>query len=450
MSDLAAEIEGAIRAHRLPSLERDLPQDEFVLPNYEGLSIVNLPATEAALLGLSLPDAAPPLPREVWGPFAGGVRCVLRVVVDALGYYHLQRVMAAQPDILFQRLLRRGGGLVPLTSVCPSTTTTALASLWTGQTPARHGLLGTRLFLRDLGLRAHMIYFNPVGLGPNNFLIEAGLDAANFLPVPGLAQILAGQGIETHVFINRQYVKGGLSDIFFRGVKAVHGFTPGSGADLWMMLRAFLEERVGERLFVTVYWGVVDALAHRRGPSSPAIGAELGAWAALMEREFLSSPAVRSGTVLTILADHGAQDTPPARAVRLDHHPELQARLLMKPLGEQRLSYLFARQGQVGVVRRYLREHLSHAFVVLEAAQAQELFGPGTPAPETAARWGDLILVSRRDHILYDGDEEPHMLGQHGGLSPEEMLVPYLITRLDGGARADYAIYHLFQFSGRK
>lgn len=430
MSNLTAEIEGAIRAHRLSSLAGDLPQNEFILPHYGGLSIANLPATEATLLGATLSGASP-IPRDVWGPFAGGVRCVVRVVIDALGYYHLRRIMATQPDNLFQRLLRRGGQLVPLTSVCPSTTTTALASLWTGQTPTRHGMLGTRLFLRDQGLRAHMIYFNPVGFGQRNLLLEEGLEAARFLPVPGLAEILAGQGIETHVFINQQYVKGGLSEIFFRGVKEIHSFTSGSGADLWITLRSFLEERAGERLFVSVYWGLIDALTHRRGPSSLAIDAELEVWSALMEREFLSSPAAQTGTVLTILADHGAKDTPPARAVRLKHHPELLQRLLMKPLGEQRLPYLFTRQGQVEAVRRYLHERLDHAFVVLDSAQAGELFGPGSPTPETAARLGDLILVSRQDHILYDGDDEPHLLGHHGGLSPEEMLVPYLIARLD-------------------
>jgi hypothetical protein len=431
MPNLAAEIEEAIRGHRLPSLGGDLPQDEFILPHYEGLSIINLPATEAALLGVSLPGA-PPIPRDVWGAFAGGVRCIVRVIIDALGYYHLQRIMATQPDSLFHQLLRRGGQFIPLTSVCPSTTTTALASLWTGQTPTSHGMLGTRLFLRDQGLRAHMIYFNPVGLGPSNLLLEGGMDAAQFLPTPGLAEILAAQGVETHVFISQQYVKGGLSEIFFRGVKEIHGFTPGSGADLWVTLRSLLEKRAGERLFVSVYWGLIDALAHRRGPSSPAIDAELSAWTALMEREFLSSPAAQTGTVLTLLADHGVKSTPPARAVRLDRHPELLRRLLMKPLGEQRLPYLFTRQGQVGAVRRYLYERLSHAFVALDSTQAGELFGPGPPAPETAARMGDLILVSRQDHILYDGSEKPYLLGHHGGLSPEEMLVPFLITRLDG------------------
>ena len=108
MSDLAIEIEAAILAHRLPSLDGNLAKGEFVLPNYAGFSIANLPATTAALLGVP-PPGAPPLPREVWGPFTGGVRCVVRVIVDALGYYRLRRrlpassIAGAQPRLPLQR-----------------------------------------------------------------------------------------------------------------------------------------------------------------------------------------------------------------------------------------------------------------------------------------------------------------------------------------------------------
>jgi hypothetical protein len=105
----------------------------------------------------------------------------------------------------------------------------------------------------------------------------------------------------------------------------------------------------------------------------------------------------------------------------------------MKPVAEKRLCYLFARQGQVAALRSYVRERLGRAFVVLDSTQALQagLFGPGQPAPETPARLGDLILVARQDYILYDGEDEPDILGRHGGLSAEEMLVPYLAVRLD-------------------
>ncbi len=296
-------------------------------------------------------------------------------------------------------------------------------------------MVGTRLFLREQGVRANMIFFTPAAFQRRNLLLDEGMEPAQFLPVPGLAEALAEHGIESHVFINQQYSKGGLADIFFRGVTKVHEVVPGSAADLWSLLRRFLEDRRDDKLFISLYWGLLDAVAHLRGPSSSVIDAELRAWSTLMAREFLDllSPEAARGTVVVMLSDHGQRDTPAARAIRLDQHPKMAERLLMKPLGEQRLSYLSLLQGQAQVVRRYVHDHLQHAFAILDSRRALEagLFGPGKPTQETAARLGDLLLVSRQDYFLYDGDGEPRNLGLHGGLSAEEMLVPLLLARLD-------------------
>jgi hypothetical protein len=77
---------------------------------------------------------------------------------------------------------------------------------------------------------------------------------------------------------------------------------------------------------------------------------------------------------------------------------------------------------------------MADAFAILDSKRALEggLFGADSRASETSSRIGDLILVARKDHILYDEAEQPHLLGLHGGLGAEEMLVPCLIARLDG------------------
>jgi hypothetical protein len=282
----ALEIEQTILKHRFPQLEDDLPSGEFVMPHYDGYSIVNVAATTAALFGIPF-TGTPTLPRKIWASLSDDVRCVVQILIDALGYYRLNQFMDKTGNSLFHQLEQNGALLFPLTSVCPSTTTAALSSLWTGRPPIQHGMLGTRLFLRDQGLRANMIHFTPASFHSRNVLVAEGMKPAEFLQVPGLAEILADNGVESHVFISQQYIKGGLSDIFFRGVKQVHAFVPGSGADLWTQLREFLNQRVGEKLFVAVYWGLIDALGHLRGPSSSVIDAELHRWTQLMEQELL-------------------------------------------------------------------------------------------------------------------------------------------------------------------
>lgn len=435
MAGPAPDIERTILKHRLPLLEDSLSSDEFVMPHYDGYSIVNAAATTAALFGIPF-TGTPTLPRELWASLSNGVRCVVQILIDALGYYHLRRFMDKTGNSLFHRFEQNGGLLFPLTSVCPSTTTAALSSLWTGRTPIEHGMLGTRLFLRDQGLRANMIHFTPAGFLSHNVLVAEGIKPSEFLQVPGLAEILADNGVESHVFISQQYVEGGLSEIFFRGVKQVHAFVPGSGADLWTQLRELLNQRVGEKLYVAVYWGLIDALAHLRGPSSSVIDAELHRWTELMDQELLQklSPLATAGTALCILSDHGQVETSPTGAIRLDQHPGALQLLLMKPLGEQRLPYLFVRQGKVEKLKRYFREHLCDEFVILDSKAAVDagLFGPAIGTEEALVRVGDVILVARGDHSLFDEKDEPHLRGLHGGLSPEEVLVPCLFVRLDG------------------
>lgn len=59
------------------------------------------------------------------------------------------------------------------------------------------------------------------------------------------------------------------------------------------------------------------------------------------------------------------------------------------------------------------------------------LFGIGSPAPESLARLGHFIVVPRGLHYLDRQDRRLKLRGRHGGLSPDEMLVPWLAARLD-------------------
>lgn len=436
----ADKVEKRIRDKCLLGLS-DLPEGEFVMPNYDGLSIANIPATVAAMLGVNLPkgdawrsppSGAPPLAEDLWSDLAPGVRRVVLVVLDAVGYLAFQAALAEDEDLAFNRLIE-AGRLVPLTSVFPSTTTAALSSVWTGRTPAEHGLLGYELYLREYGTVANMIYFSPPRAKVLGVLLDWGLEPEKFLPVPGLAEVLAQHGVTTRALIHDAFVKSPLSRIHFRGASEVHGFI--TSADMWVGLRHMLTQYRDERLFLAAYWGSVDAIAHLRGPASEAWAAEMRNLAYSLEREFLGllTPADRQGTLLLITADHGQVHAPPQQATLLSQHPHLRDALLLPPTGESRAAYLYPRQGCTGDVRRYLEKHLGQRFVVLESAVALEagLFGAGPPADRTPDRIGDLIALARGSNLWHWSEKEIKICGRHGGLTAGEMLVPFLAVRLD-------------------
>jgi len=45
-------------------------------------------------------------------------------------------------------------------------------------------------------------------------------------------------------------------------------------------------------------------------------------------------------------------------------------------------------------------------------------------------RIGDLTMIAKGHHYLWWADKENPLLGRHGGLSSQDMVVPFLAARL--------------------
>ena len=428
---IETETERVLRAHRPDGVAEFLPE-EFILPHYGGYSIANVPATVARLLGVELKDAVPPLAEELWAGMAAGVQRVVLVVLDAVGYLHFRQALADDAPALAR--LAQAGRLAPITSIFPSTTVTALTTLWTGRAPLGHGFVGTRLLLPEEGMLANMLRLAPATHGKSGALVDWGWEPEEFVTVPSLGHQLTAGGVRTVAHTHLSFIGGGLTHIFLRGMETLRGHVGYS--DMWINLRQTLAERQGERLFASAYWGGVDSTSHVYGPGSEPWRAALRHLARSMEEDFLAPlpAAAREGTLLILTADHGQTSTPPERVVFLGDHPALRQMLLLPPAGEPRAAYLYVRTGQAEAVRDYVAEHLADRFVLVETerALAAGLFGAGEPTPEIRARLGDMLLLAHDDSRLKVKKEPVPFHGHHGSLTAEEMLVPGLIVRLDG------------------
>lgn len=405
---------------------------EFILPDYNGRSLANVPATIAALL--SRPFAGlPPLDEAFWRPLVGdgGVRRVVALLIDAMGWNLLERQQAA-----FSAALPAPAVQEQMTSVFPSTTVAALSSLWTGVAPAGHGLMGLHLFFPEYAALGNMIGFSPSFGRYPDALIDAGLQTDTFLEVPGFAEQLSAAGIPVYSFKGYEIVDSGLSQMHDRGVAKQHGIL-GLG-DLLVELRKLLEEKAAEPLVAMAYWPLVDTLSHFRGWQSAAVAAELHAIFSQIQTLLFAplSQAAREGTVFLLLADHGQTAAPQGQQLLIESHPELHRLLLMQPAGDPRTAYLYARQGQQQALLDYLHTHLGHAVAALPAADAlaSGLFGPQPHASKTAERVGDVIAIMRDGYMLIPQSNQEFMsrfISMHGGLTADEMLVPFLGWRLD-------------------
>jgi len=423
MSDITSGILPRIKAHRLPGLALD---EQFVYPDYQGGSILNLPASICQWLGAE-PPAALPLRPELTISIPADIRRVILVLVDALSLHRLQRWMADGTTPIWDTLANQGQ-LSALTSISPSTTSAALTSLWTGRSPAEHGVVGYELWLKEFSVVSNMILHTPITFENDpGSLARAGFNPELFLNLPTLGSHLASSGIRSYAMQHRSIIRSGLSQMFLKDVE-VHGYlTP---TELWVNLRHLVESNPTTRQYFWVYTGQVDHFSHYYHPDDERVAAELGEFSRSFEQNFLErlSPGLRRHTLILLTADHGMLATHKSSHYDLRNHPELARLLHILPTGEHRLMYLFTRPGRLGEIRDYIDKTWPGQFVFIEPAEAvaNGLFGPGAPHPRLFDRLGDLIVAARGEAYLWWADKENPLIGQHGGLSADEMIVPLL------------------------
>lgn len=423
MSDITSEILPRLKTYRLPGLELD---KNFVHPDYRGGSILNLPSSICLVLGAE-PLGATPLRPDLICPDAAGLRRVILVLVDALSLHRLQRWMSDGTAPVWSHLAEQGR-LAALTSIAPSTTSAALTTLWTGRSPAEHGVVGYELWLKEYGVVSNMILHTPISFENDaGSLAKAGFRPEQFLNQLTLGEHLAPFGVKSYALQHRSIVRSGLSQMFFKDV-SVHGyFTP---AELWVNLRHLMEANPNVRQFFWVYTGQIDHFSHYYHPDDERTAAEFAEFSHAFEQHFLNqlSPSNRQGTLLLLTADHGMIATQKSGRYDLRNHPELTQHLHILPTGEHRLMYLFIHPGREGQVCDYFAQAWPGEFLFIDPQEAIEkgLFGPGKPNPHLSDRLGDLIVAARKEAYLWWADKENPLIGQHGGLSADEMIVPLL------------------------
>ena len=222
----------------------------------------------------------------------------------------------------FQRIFARALWFDHASSVLPTVTMPAQASIVTGAQPARHGVPGNQWFDRSAGRLID--YMTPGGLVCSyglTFLGGAecagGLANAHLL-APTIYEAAAQAGLTSAVYFS-QYWKGAAGTTPPTVFEMV-GFLAGSPVDY----RAFDSEMAGRAIsemksrglpsLLTFYFLGTDGIAHKEGIAGQ-IGYLSGAADALLGRilDAIESldPSWREHTLFVLVSDHGRTDLKP-------------------------------------------------------------------------------------------------------------------------------------------
>lgn len=413
-TDLAAELQG------------DELSPGFVRPAWADYCFANVPDTVRALFDV---PAARPLPPDVFDGVATDVDHVVLVLVDGFGWNHFQRVPEQHP---FLRRLAGRGTVTPLTSIFPSETAAAISTAHTGTQPCEHGVLGWNAYVEALGGYILTLPFTDADRTPLEE-VRDGPDVADLVDVPptyrDLPNVVTIVPDDVHGTTYSTHTTAGARSVGYRNV-----------AQAGYRVRKTLEN-AQEPTYVYCYVPNVDASSHDAGVAHPETDAQLAAICSAVRREVVEriDPTVAERTLLLLTADHGEVDATPETRVDLDGldlDPHLRRDGDGEPIptvGGPRNLQFYTRDGHRDALVAKLASGLSALdplVLTRDEVLNADLFGDREPSERFLARCPDVLAIPD-DGFAWRDEGTLTNVGMHGGLHPDEMLVPFAGARVD-------------------
>jgi hypothetical protein len=355
---------------------------------------------------------------------------VIMVVADSVGIEQFRK------SSYLTNIYKESNGF-ELSSVFPTITSTALASIHMATTPGIHGIFGHKIFFKELGTVVDTLKMSTLSFGVRDALIRVGIDARALTYSSSPYDLVEQQGIQ-HVELLEDEIAGtGLSNMIYKK-QVARGFN--SLIDAFSMARHALEDSQGKKLIVNLYTGLLDSLSHKYGPYSDeyAIGMRF-----LDEniRRLIGSvkDSTAEKTTFVFLADHGQDPIDPQLEIAFSKSEiDEVSKYLRAPAGKSgRVMHFYVKEDSQEEVLQFLRRKVEDRGYLVPFEDAIKYFiGKTTDMKMSRLRLGDLVLILKSGanaEVIRDNSQsmrEEKLRGSHGSTTMNELLVPFISARM--------------------
>ncbi len=369
----------------------------MIKPNYKNGSIINLISSVMEKFGSR--NGYRPLNIKL------DKKNIILFLIDGLGYEYLMK----NGTFLKEKCVRS------LTSTFPSTTTCAAIGIQKGVPAQQHGLTGWFMNSKEIGTIISPLPFN-ARFGSYN------LNEMNF----NFESICSEKQVSEKIKGNSVYIfpKKIVGKSILKGRKKVFAYDSLEG--LFKQIKKAVN--LPGKKYIHAYWPDFDSMGHELGIANEEL---LEHFKELEER---IQKLKLKDTQLLITADHGMIDAN-KKIINLKENKKFYECLSMPLSGEPRFVYCYVRLSKVKQFllecekyKKYFLVHKSEDLV------KKNYFGLGKVNPKLLERIGDFTLLMKKDYIAFDclDNEEFEMpIGNHGGLTKQEMLVPLIVINSD-------------------
>lgn len=376
-----------------------------MFPDYQK-SILSITSSVAAFFGAKTPY--PPLKQVTDALNEKDTKNVVLLLFDGMGENLLKRHL---PEDAFLRKHDFG----PISTVYPSTTTAATTSLWTGIAPGEHAWLGWSLYFKEIGRQIDTF------LGRDSFTGEKYahvFPAEAYIPFQTIYPSVNAE-CETHAFFP-------FPTSASKGAKDRNTYS--SMTELTRRIKD-AAGRPGKQLIVA-YMVEPDTTMHECGVS--ALQTQTAFARANDFCESLSK-SLSGDTLFIVTADHGLVDV--TDNIDISRIPEIMDTIIMPPSIEGRAASFFVKPHKKNDFLSEFEKRFKDDFIVFTRDEVLEnqLLGLFPPHHKTDDFLGDfLVCAAGRKSIKFltpaSGDDG-NLIGQHAGLTEDEMLVPVILFR---------------------
>jgi hypothetical protein len=407
----------------LHAIEKATFSTSFRRPLYGTYCFSQIPATISRLLT----GEGSGLPSDCY--IEGSYDSATVIFLDGFGWTFMEKFHSHAP---FLEMMIEEGIASKLTSMFPSTTAAHVTAIHTGLCPGESGIYEWFVYEPSLDRVIAPLPFSYAGDHKPDHLVGE-MDIATLFPFETLYMRLKEQGITSTVFEPRNIAGSTYSKQATRGATTEPYSSLETGLD---QLVETLKKQTQPH-YANLYFPNIDSTFHRKGigtpPSDHVIRETLETLSHFLTR-FKQLPGKHA---LIVTADHGMVPIDPKTTFFLNKEiPSMEKNFRLGredhplvPAGSPRDFFLHLQPEKIHETKEILSHFLEGRAEIHSTKTLMEegFFGPVTE--RFKARIGDLVILPYKGESVWwyeKGHFEQNFHAAHGGLTPEEMEIPFL------------------------
>jgi len=379
-------------------------------PNYQNGSIVNLMSSIKGVLG----GKSRYKPLYIFDFSNISKKNIVLIVIDGLGYNYLTKY--GKDSFLYKNLKGK------ITYVFPATTASAMTTFSTGLAPQQHALTGWFMYLKEIGAVSVILPFTSRA---GDLKLTKG--KIKYKDIYNEKSFFEDLKITSISIKHKAYIDSEYSRLVDKGAKKL----PFSNLNGFFRQINKALNITDNRKYILAYWAKLDSLCHEKGTDSQEAKRHFNELDKKVKS--LANSLKNKNTAIIISADHGLIDTKEKnKIIELKNHPRFVETLAMPLSGEPRVVYCYVKPQKVKEFENYVKTEFKNACEIYKSDDLvkNNYFGLFEPNEKLKDRIGDYVLIMKENYIMKDlvlGEDQNIYIGNHGGVSEEEMFVPLIV-----------------------